>query len=40
MEMEAAPEPSALKPDRITRRLLIAIGVYSALVYIQVKAAG
>lgn len=31
MEAEAVPEQPALKPDRITRWLLIAIGIYSAL---------
>ena len=31
MEAEAAPDQPALKPDRITRWLLIAIGVYSLL---------
>jgi hypothetical protein len=40
MKTEAAPDPPALTPDRITRWLLIAIGVYSALLYIQLKATG
>jgi len=40
MTTEAVPDPPALKPDRITRRLLIAIRVYSALLYIQAKATG
>ncbi len=31
MKTEAAPDRPALKPDRITRWLLIAIGIYSAL---------
>jgi hypothetical protein len=40
MQTEAAPDQPALKPDRITRWIVIAIGIYSALLYIQLKAAG